>query len=134
MFYILTLIKSKSAKWSYKNYSSNQAALETDPSATKPSESLIDVGTGQKVTNGTLWGGNSLRTLEHSLLAKQQGNNKAQLPSQAEKSDVTGIVQVKAATTPKKRGRKPKSLQKPEEVCYDSMTSEKWKSCEEPYH
>ncbi|KAL1814496.1 hypothetical protein ACET3Z_017070 [Daucus carota] len=91
------------------------AALETDPSATKPSESLIDVGTGQKVTNGTLWGGNSLRTLEHSLLAKQQGNNKAQLPSQAEKSDVTGIVQVKAATTPKKRGRKPKSLQKPEE-------------------
>ncbi|KAK1358150.1 hypothetical protein POM88_051406 [Heracleum sosnowskyi] len=88
------------------------AVVKSDPSAKQPSETTMDDGTGQKMKNGTLSGGNSLSTLEHCHLVKQQGNAEARRHLQAEK---TGTVQVKAATVPKKRGRKPKSQQKLEE-------------------
>lgn len=84
-------------------------------------------GSGQNMSTGNLMGGNSLRTLEHRHLDKQQGYAEARRHLQAENSDVTRTVQEKAATVPKKRGRKPKSQQKPEEVCHDSMTNEKEK-------
>lgn len=72
------------------------------------------------------------RTLEKCHPVKQKVNAEARKHLQTENSNVTGTVQLKAATVPKKRGRKPKSQQKPEEVCHDSMTREKRESFEEP--
>ncbi|XP_074375656.1 sister chromatid cohesion protein PDS5 homolog D-like isoform X1 [Apium graveolens] len=91
------------------------AAVETHPSATQPSETIMDDGTGQKIKYGTLKGGTLSRTLENGHPVKQQVNAEARRHLQTGNSDVTGTVQVKAATVPKKRGRKPKSQQKPEE-------------------
>ncbi|KAK1360078.1 Armadillo-type fold [Heracleum sosnowskyi] len=80
----------------------HKVAEVAEPSSIIQSRITISDGFGPEKTNGILRGTNSLKTLkpEHT----QAGRH-----SQTENSDVTGILQEKAVTAPKKRGRKPNS-------------------------
>lgn len=83
-------------------FSFNKVAEVADPSSILQSKIIMNDGFGPEKTNGTLRGTNSLKTLKPE-------NTQAGRHSQTENSDVTGILQAKAVTTPKKRGRKPNS-------------------------
>ncbi|KAL1812681.1 hypothetical protein ACET3Z_022746 [Daucus carota] len=102
------------------------------PSAILQSGIHMTEGLGQERTNGIVRGTASLKALDHHHQVKQLNITEAGRHLQPENSDATGTLQAKTVNPPKKRGRKPGSLQKPLVGCQNSMSGERRESYKGP--
>ncbi|XP_017254300.1 sister chromatid cohesion protein PDS5 homolog D isoform X2 [Daucus carota subsp. sativus] len=102
------------------------------PSAILQSGIDMTEGLRQERTNGIVRGTATLKALDNHHPVKQLNITEAGRHLQPENSDATGTLQAKTVNPPKKRGRKPGSLQKPKVGCQNSMSGERRESYKGP--